>query len=468
MNQGISVLVPRRVTVVAPHTRVDVSLPSQATLAEVAQELALLVGLDTEDDTGMPVSWSLTTLLGDRLEPDRSVVASGLRDGDILYLRSAAGTLPPPVYDDVVDAVTTTTRVARMQWGPAATRTAALVAGLVVLLGGLALLLAAGPPWGPLARTGAVLAIVLLVATWLLARSLDQQGLARWAAGAAWCWAATAAAVATLADAPITALGPRSALAAGAVTVVVSVVCLGVLDGRWYPAGAAGVVGALAAASGAATMLLGVPLARTAAVLGVLLLVFQPALPALAMRWARLPQPPVPRDTSTFRAVNRPDWGADVESQTVGARHALTALLTAVSVVVAACGVVLSSGPDVDGSAWMPWLAAALAGGLALRARHTIHTGPRAVMLGGAAVSGAAALTALTGGFDRWLLGGLVTTVTVGVVLVLLLVVRTPLREPSPYRGRALDIAEMLVLVALPLLCLGALDVYARMRGIGG
>ncbi|MGL5819849.1 MAG: hypothetical protein ACRCYR_19990, partial [Phycicoccus sp.] len=309
---------------------------------------------------------------------------------------------------------------------------------------------------------------VLLVATWLLARSLDQRGLAQWAAGAAWCWAVTAAAVAALDDAPLTGLGPRSLLAAGAVTVVVSVVGLGVLDARWYPAGAAGLVGALAATGGAATMLLGVHPARTAAVLGCVLLLVQPALPALAMRWARLPQPPVPRDTSTFRAVNRPDWGAAVESRTVGARQALTALLTAVSVVIAACGTVLASEPDLEGKAWMPWLAAALAAGLALRARHTIHTGPRAVMLGAAAVSGVGALTALTDGLDRWVLGGVVTSVTVGVVLVLLLVVRTPPREPSPYRGRALDIAEMLVLAALPLLCLGVLDVYATVRGIGG
>ncbi|MGL5929466.1 MAG: type VII secretion integral membrane protein EccD [Dermatophilaceae bacterium] len=468
MNQGISVLVPRRVTVVAPHTRVDVSLPAQATLAEVAQELAPLVGLDTEDDRGMAVSWSLTTLLGDRLEPDRSVVASGLRDGDVLYLRSADRALPPPVYDDVVDAVATTTRVARMQWGPDATRTAVLLGGLAVLLGGLALLLAAGPPWEALVRAGAVVTVVLLVATWLLARSMDQRGLARWTAGAAWCWAVTAASVAALADAPVTGIGARSLLAGGTAAVVVSAVCLGVLGARWYPAGGAGVVGALAAAGAAATMLFGVPLARTAAVLGCVLLLVQPALPALAMRWARLPQPPVPRDTSTFRAVNRPDWSVSVESQTVGARQALTALLAAVSVVVAACGSVLSSEPDLDGSAWMPWLAAALAGGLALRTRHTVHTGPRAVMLGAAAVSGAGALTALADGLDRSVLGALVTAVTVGVVLVLLLVVRTPPREPSPYRGRALDVAEMLVLAALPLLCLGALDVYALVRGIGG
>ncbi|MGL5818184.1 MAG: type VII secretion integral membrane protein EccD [Phycicoccus sp.] len=461
----VSIVAPRRVTVVAPHTRADVSLPVQLTVAEATHELAALIGLDAGDDAD---AWVLTSAGGSVLEEERSVAAAGVRDGDVLLLRPDAEAVPPVVFDDVVDALATTIRRSTVEWTGTATRWAVLAGGATVAQGGLLVLLWSGPPWTAATRAGAVVAAVLLLCGWLLARSVGHHTVALCCDGIALGYALTAALTASLGPAPLAASGERQVLAAGAATVVVSAICLGALGARSTPVGAAAAVGAVAVLGAVPTVLLDVPPGWVAAVLTTVLVLGLPSLATWSMAWARLPRPTVPRDEGSFRSVPVPGDEAEVVDRVMESRSALTALTSVVSAVVAANAVVLSTHAEVRGSAWMPWFALVSAAVLASRSRHLVHTAPRVVMLAGTAVAACASVAALVRDVAQPVLAALVAVLVPAVALGLLLVVRVPPREPSPYRARALDLLEMAALAALVPLCLGVLDVYALVRGLGG
>src|SRR4051812_6511967 len=182
---------PRRVTVVAPHTRADVALPVEATVAEVVQQLTRLMSVDAEDPTGSSGGWLLTRLGREPFDEEQLVAASGIRDGDLLYLTSRRSRLPAVVFDDVVDAIASAAESSD-RWGPARTRRAALVGGLASVVVGLVALLSAGPPWGLPTLVAAALALLLLLSAASLAHALDEPALAAAVAGVAVAYGAVA------------------------------------------------------------------------------------------------------------------------------------------------------------------------------------------------------------------------------------------------------------------------------------
>ncbi|MGL5862349.1 MAG: EsaB/YukD family protein, partial [Phycicoccus sp.] len=107
---------PRRVTVVTPQTRVDLALPLQATIAEVVLQVVSLVGSDEADPEAAAGGWLLSRL-GDRpFVSGRSVGATDIADGDVLYLARRSDRLPPVLFDDVVDAVAEATSTRPDGW----------------------------------------------------------------------------------------------------------------------------------------------------------------------------------------------------------------------------------------------------------------------------------------------------------------------------------------------------------------
>jgi len=89
-----------RVTVVGTRKRVDVALPTAAPIGEYVAGLAELCGQERRNP--LPPAWSLA-LAGEAALPlDSSLGASGVTDGQILYLRDVARDPDTePVVEDV-------------------------------------------------------------------------------------------------------------------------------------------------------------------------------------------------------------------------------------------------------------------------------------------------------------------------------------------------------------------------------
>ena len=84
----MTVTAGRRITVVAPHTRMDLSLPAGSTIAELVPQLVRLAGTRGTQST-MAGGWELRRLGGPSLTPSSTVDGSGIRDGE-----HVDGTLP--------------------------------------------------------------------------------------------------------------------------------------------------------------------------------------------------------------------------------------------------------------------------------------------------------------------------------------------------------------------------------------
>lgn len=94
-----------RVTVVAPKTRIDLALPADVSVADLLPMLLDMAHEGTADGGARHGGWCLAKLGGDRLDPSQTLASLGVVDGDMLQLRRNADNPPPPLYDDVVDAL---------------------------------------------------------------------------------------------------------------------------------------------------------------------------------------------------------------------------------------------------------------------------------------------------------------------------------------------------------------------------
>src|SRR4051812_42980098 len=99
-----------RVTIVAPHTRVDLALPSDAPLADLLPTVLRYAGDGLADDPAARHGWVLSRMGGPALPIDRSPLQLEVVDGELLYLRPRGDEFTEPVFDDVVDAVATATQ----------------------------------------------------------------------------------------------------------------------------------------------------------------------------------------------------------------------------------------------------------------------------------------------------------------------------------------------------------------------
>jgi MinD-like ATPase involved in chromosome partitioning or flagellar assembly len=83
------------VTVVGPAKRRDLSLPSEAPVAELVPRLVELVGTtNVETGNGHGANWMLAPAAAEPLPPDTSLGASGILDGTVLYLSNGGQVVP--------------------------------------------------------------------------------------------------------------------------------------------------------------------------------------------------------------------------------------------------------------------------------------------------------------------------------------------------------------------------------------
>jgi type VII secretion integral membrane protein EccD len=473
-----------RVTVVAPRRRVDIALPSGVPFADLFPAVARFCGLDHTDLVREPGGWVLQRLGEAPLRMSGTPASEGLADGDLLYLRPKSVELPPQISDDIADEIAGV-HAGAGRWQPADAGRMGVGAGAVGLSAGAILIIRSGPHWTVPALTAGVIAVVLLAAAVAASRAWGKTALATMlgCASLPYAFVAGAAAVAT----GVTGAGSAGAGSAGAATGVPfthaglaalglpPIGALGMLTGFALVLLAA-VVAAAGVASGvpafygiAGAALLGVGAAGiayadpsvtavgAAALIAIPALAIAPLIPWAAFRIAGIALPRMPVTADDLRDDSLTAIQADIRPRAAVADRAVTGavcgtglvgagallalgfghgMVTAITAAVLACAMLLQS-RLFRGRAQRLWLLIPGYTGLAWLALTSQHLPAVAGLVAGAL------LVAWTG---TWL----------------------PSNRPSPFWGRAADIADMACVVALIPLALGVAGVLSYLHGLNG
>ncbi|MGL5861806.1 MAG: hypothetical protein ACRCY9_11195, partial [Phycicoccus sp.] len=278
------------------------------------------------------------------------------------------------------------------------------------------------------------------------------------------CYAGVCGLVATSTATLDNLVGPPQVLLAAVLVVAVAAAGLLALPSARPLVTFVAVVGGAATVLAAFVVLLDVDAARVAAVGATVVVSLAPSWPTVALRLGRVPMPTVPRDIPDFVELTSANEAVDAVAAARSAGQHLTAIVGGFGLVVAGCVAVVIA----QDTGWATWLAVVLTVALLTRARHLRSTVPKATALAAGGVAALVVAAVVAGRADRVVVATLVGVCVMACVVVVLLVERRPMRRPSPHRGRWLDILEIVALVATVPLLLGVLDLYARLRGIGG
>lgn len=451
-----------RVTLVAARGRFDVALPTQVPLAYLLPTLLKQSGEGQIEAGTAHGGWMLQRLGGWPLDSGQSPASLGLVDGELLFLRPRNRELPPPVFDDVVEAISWTLGERTQRWGAAHGRAAGLVAMGAGLAAGAIALLLSGPPW-PLPSVAAGFAtLLLLVAAGSLARRAGDAAAAAVVGCAAIGYAGLTAALGLLSAAAPGKFGaPQLIAAASAALIAVVLVAFTVGGGEPALAGAALAVAAVFVGSVSAAR---ISPAAVAAVAVSVVFLLAPFVPSMAYRMARLPAPFLPGTAEELRSADTTAPGIEVAERSMVADRYVTALVVGTSVVlVGAVPVLLASGGWAGAA-----LACTAAALMALRSRVYSGRAQRGSMLAVAVLSAAAGIVAGTRALPA---GPPRVAVPVAVVLAVLLgagLLRRIGRRSAPPAARALDMLEVVAALATIPLVLQVLGVYAMIRSLAG
>ncbi|GAA4075068.1 type VII secretion integral membrane protein EccD [Streptomyces shaanxiensis] len=470
----------------APNSRIDVALPEDVPLSDVYPEILRLSGQTPEE--AAPTGYNLVRRDGSVLDDGRSLAELQIRDGELLLLRPFADSLPPAVFDDVVDAVASAVETDRRSWNDRMMRSVGLVAG------GLLLTMMALALWfsEPIAHDmnglpgiiAGVTGVVLVALAAVRARVYDDH---------------LAAAALGLASLPHLMVGGsgivgvsagegpgRLHLLIGLSVVLVAAVLLVLMlpqnDAPFIAAAFAAGVGVLA------TFLAIVTEAEpreTAAVTAVVMIAVIGFLPGWSARFAKLPigfRSPdqiAKRGRSEDQQEQEPVDFQVINDQARRGHELLLGLVGGCAVGgVASAGVVL--GFSTSGWAQLLSLAAGLA--LLMRARLFLYTSQVVTLM----VSGIITICLLVLGLAlnppadilKELLYNknsapldirtiwLSAAVALAAMLLVSIALIVPRKGVTPFWGRMLDLSEGAVLLSLVPLCLAVLDLYAAARGM--
>ncbi|GAA4827980.1 type VII secretion system ESX-4 subunit EccD4 [Saccharopolyspora rosea] len=442
---------------------VELAVPTEVPFADLLPAVLRHAGQDLADQGVEHEGWVLQRFGHPPLDENRTAAELGLTDGETVHMRPRAEALPEIDFDDLVDGIAGQIRARPDRWNDRLTRWTLLAfAGLALLLGWTALAVAENALLSTVAAGAGALGLVALAG--VAARAKSATITATVLAVAAVGFAALSGWFLPLAVHP--AAPPAAGLVCGSVlALLVSVLALfGVADATLFF-----VPLLLPAAVLTAVLLLGFAFALRAdqcAALGIALcLVAMSFVPTLSFRLAGFKLPDLPSGADELDEDTEPvPYREVVDRSQVAARYiaALTIALTALT--IALVGVAISS--------WQLWQAlfvgvAALL--LLLRARSFDGRWARWSVLVGGGCGVAACWVWLLVGTDPLVRLAVLFPTAVALAFVLVLCSRSlPGTKLRPYWGRAVDIVEVLVAVALVPLLLAVLDVYEFVQGLAG
>jgi len=255
------------------------------------------------------------------------------------------------------------------------------------------------------------------------------------------------------------ALDMLSGFAAALLAAVVAAVA--VADGTGLFLGAAG-----AALLGAGGTWLdyafgSVGLTGAAALMAALALGLTTLIPAVAFRVGRLMLPPVPRDAGELRRDTLTVQGSEVLDRTAAADRVVTGMVSGIGLVCGAAEVALALGHG-----WLPRVMCGVLGCALLLRSRVFHGRAQRLWLQVPGYGGLV-LLAVAAGHAKPIV---ITLAPLAAGAAILIGAGTWLsaHRPSPFWGRAAEIVDMVLVVALVPLALGVAGVFGTIRGLSG
>lgn len=453
-----------RVTVVAPRTRIDVALPADVSIADLLPMLLDMAKEATPDGGARHGGWCLARLGESPLDPSRTLASLGVVDGDLLQLRRRSENPPPPLYDDVVDAIAESTPNSFRPWTKeTAHRLGHVAGGLTLVLAAVAVLLG-----GPLVHGGnSIAAAIAAGATAIIAIAVGATLAHGYQAET------TGVVVAATGGLPMAFVcglyvvpgvpGRANLLLACVFTVIVAAAAIMVVgSGTTVFVSAAAASGLGAIAFLVATLVNESPQGIAAGAAAVALAALS-ILPRVTIQLAKLPLPSVPRDAEDLREDSGfPDFRV-IERRTGQAHEYMTGMIIGCGLTAAVSAVLAAS----DGNIWGILEGGAVAGVLLLRGR-TYANGAQAValLLTGMVTAGGLLVgwTVLASPLNRLILVfGSLLVLAAGALVVGILF---PDQRFSPVLRRAVDVLESLLIVSVLPLALAVMNLYAEIRSV--
>lgn len=450
-----------RVTVVAPRTRIDVALPADVSIADLLPMLLDMAKEATPDGGARHGGWCLARLGESPLDPSRTLASLGVVDGDLLQLRRRSDNPPPPLYDDVVDAIAEATPTSFRPWTKeTAHRIGHVAGGLTLVLAAVAALLAGpvggGQSIGPAIAAGVVAILAVAIgATITHAYDAATTGVVIAAAGGL-----PMAFVCGLYVVPGTP-GAANLLLACVFTLIVSAAAIMVVGSGitvFIAAATASGLGALAFLVG--TLITEPPTTIGAGAAAVALAALS-MLPRVTIQLAKLPLPSVPRDADDLREDSGfPDFRV-IERRTGMAHEYMTGMIVGCGGTAALSAVVAAGAPGI----WGVLEGAAVAAVLLLRGR-TYANGAQAVALLVTGMLTAAGLlvgwTVESSSLDRLIyVFGALLVIAAGALLIGIVF---PEQRFSPVLRRSVDVLEAVLIVSVLPLALAVMNLYGTIR----
>ncbi len=451
-----------RVTVVGPRRRVDLALPARIPFAELFPAVADYAGLDQDTARQAAAGWVLQRLGQAPFALDATPLQAGLRDGELIYLRPREAQLPELAFDDVADVIASGIGDRPDRWGPRETRRTALGAAALALTGGAAALLLSGPPWTDAAVAAGILAVLLLAGAATASRVAGDTGAAAVLGWIAVPYAFLAGMLGPAAALPLARFGALDMLSGFAAALLAAVVAaVAVADGAGLFLGAAG-----AALLGAGGTWLdyafgSVGLTGAAALMAALALGLTTLIPAVAFRVGRLMLPPVPRDAGELLRDTLTVQGSEVLDRTAAADRVVTGMVSGIGLVGGAAEVALALGHG-----WLPRVTCGVLGCALLLRSRVFHGRAQRLWLQVPGYGGLV-LLAVAAGHAKPIV---ITLAPLAAGAAILIGAGTWLsaHRPSPFWGRAAEIVDMVLVVALVPLALGVAGVFGTIRGLSG
>ncbi|ATE57404.1 MULTISPECIES: type VII secretion integral membrane protein EccD [Actinosynnema] len=450
-----------RVTVVAPRTRIDVALPADVAVADLLPMLLDMAKEATPDGGVRHGGWCLAKLGDSPLDPGRTLASLGVVDGELLQLRKRNENPPPPLYDDVVDAIAESDPDSYRPWTKETARKYGHIAGALGLAAAAVAVLMAGPVGGGTSLAAAIsagiAAIVAIAAGTVVARSYSATGTGVLIVAAG---SLPMAYVAGLYAVP-GPVGMANLLLASVLVLIFASVAI-LLIGRGITVFiAAATAGALSAVAFLIGLFVEHPMVGIAAATSAVSLAALSALPRLTIQLAKLPLPMVPTNAEDLKEdTGFPEY-AVIERRTANAHEYLTGMIIGCGGVAALFAVIAAG----DGTVFGPILAIVVTLVLLLRGRAYANGAQAVALLVSGMFAGAGVLVGWlvqSSPGDRLLFvfGALILVGAVSLVLGVIF----PQQKFSPVLRRTVDVLEAILIAAVLPLALAVMDMYVVMR----
>ncbi|PFG47604.1 type VII secretion integral membrane protein EccD [Amycolatopsis sulphurea] len=447
---------------VAPTTRIDVALPADVAVADLLPMLLEMAKEVTPDGGARHGGWALAKLGDAPLDPSRTLASLGVVDGELLQLRKRNENPPPPLFDDVVDAIAEAepdtfrpwTKETAQRFGHAAGGLALVLSAVALFFGGS---LYGGSSIGAAIAGGlGAIACVAVGATLAKGYQAEATGVLIAAAGGL-----PLAFVSGFCIVP--GLSVRANLLLGSVLVlIVAAVCILVIGAGirvFIAAATAGAFSALAAL--VATLVTTASAPEVAAGVVAVALACISLLPRTTIWLAKLPLPHVPSTAEELKEDSGfPDYAA-IEQRTAIAHDYMTGLMIGCGASAALASIIAAGGPNIFG----PILGIVATLVLLLRARAYAN-GAQAIALLTTGMIAAAGI--LIGGLFSatpehrlMYVFGILVLVAAGSLVVGVIF---PNQRFSPPLRRTVEIIEAICIAVVLPLALGVMDLYMTLR----